>query len=165
MGDQTVHHMITARVVEEVFADKSLLDAAGKIDGFNQQDFTNSLNEAQASQDRGWGPSPLPWYFVPSAQKEHALADPRLSPMENVHRIEAAILEHIKAAHECYIRRDTDGEIKHLGEAVHLLEDSYSEAHAFRDDSVHKGDPYAMLKSLNVYDLGGLLIAHIPPAQ
>jgi hypothetical protein len=38
----------------------------------------------------------------------------------------------------------------HLGAAAHALQDSYSGAHAWREDSVYDGDPTAPLVSLHV---------------
>ena len=40
----------------------------------------------------------------------------------------------------------------HLGAAVHALEDSYSEAHAWRGVAANHGDPTAPLESLNVFN-------------
>src|SRR4051794_33697762 len=43
-------------------------------------------------------------------------------------------------------------EMEHLGNAAHALEDSYSQAHAWRGDAAQHGDPNAPVESFNVFN-------------
>jgi hypothetical protein len=138
------HHAITREAVQELFA-SGRADADGRINGMTEEEYFQALDQGQEHQDRWYGPTIDPGWLNPDAQREHGMADPYLSGEEN------RIIDREYVESELYAARDGD-EMAHLGNAVHALEDSYSEAHAFRGDSVNEGDPTAPIESFNVFD-------------
>jgi len=80
-------------------------------------------------------------------QREHAVADPKLTAQENLAAIKGFIVGELVAAKECHARGDQAGEFKHLGRAAHCLEDGYSSAHIFRDPT-RASDPFAPVQGI-----------------
>lgn len=144
------HHAITRAAVHELFtstkADGSLrVDANGLIDGMKEHDYFRALDSAQEYQDRWYGPTTHPAWADGAAQRQHAMADPNLSGAQNLAVDRAYIEHHLASARH-------GNEMTHLGAAVHALEDSYSEAHAWRGPAANHGDPTAPIQSFNVFD-------------
>ena len=141
--DPAGHRAITAQAVKQLF--ESRADAHGFIDGMTQHQYFVALNIAQAHQDRFYGPTWHPAWAHGSAQREHSMADPHVSGLQNL----ANIRDHIER--EFYIAKH-EGTMTHLGNAIHAVEDSYAEGHAWRGPSTNSGDPTAPIESLNVYN-------------
>jgi hypothetical protein len=129
----------------------------GKIDGMNELEYFHALDSAQRDQDvvtpgRGEGVptygTSVPAYVDGDAQRQHGMADPRHDGAYNLDADRSYVENEMAIAHEGGGR---DEEMKHLGNATHALEDSYSDAHAFRGDSVNSGDPNAPVESINVW--------------
>jgi hypothetical protein len=147
------HHAVTKLAVSEFYA---ALGHGGTVDGLSETRFFNALDRAQAHQDRWWGPTTHPAWLDGYAQREHAMADPHLTGPANLQIDRDYILAQLELAHAAHVAGDAKGEMEHLGAAVHALEDSYSDAHMFRDESVYAGNRYAPIQSINVFDPGGL---------
>jgi hypothetical protein len=151
------HHAITREAVRQFFA-SGRADADGRIDGMNEMEYFHALDNAQRNQDvvtPGTGEG-VPTYgtSVPAAwdgdaQRQHGMADPKHDGAYNLDADRSYVENEMAIAHEGGGR---DEEMKHLGNATHALEDSYSEAHAFRGESVNSGDPNAPVESFNVWD-------------
>jgi hypothetical protein len=141
------HHAITRAAVHEFFASGRAVD--GKIDGMNESQYFAALDAAQEHQDRWDGPTTHPAWEDPDAQRQHGMADPYHSGQWNVDTDRQYVENELSIAHEGGTR---DTEMGHLGAAAHALEDSYSEAHAFRGASANTGDPNAPIESFNVFD-------------
>jgi hypothetical protein len=106
--------------------------------------------------DRWYGPTILPFWMDEAAQKQHGLADPHLSPEENVARIKGWVEDNtVKAVLHAQQRKIGDA-ISALGAAVHALEDTYSEAHMWRSVSEHFGVETAEIQQIMVFDPTGL---------
>src|SRR5262249_56980242 len=73
--------------------------------------------------------------------------DPDQSGAWNLSTDRSYVQGQLARAHE-----DTANTMQHLGNAAHALEDSYSEAHAWRGDAANHGDPNAPVESFNVFD-------------
>ena len=140
------HPEITREAVHILFQSGRAHD--GLIDGMTEDQYFAKLNAAQKYQDRPTGPTPRPHYLAEAEQREHAMADPNLTGTQNLDRDREYIVDELTAAHDAR----GDAAMKHLGAAVHALEDSYSEAHMWRGDTAHAGDPHAPVVSINVFD-------------
>jgi hypothetical protein len=158
--NQSDHVAVTRESVRELFDPKQgLIDANHCVRGMTESQYFKAVNDAQAKQDHFPGPSQAPASWVPGVQKEHALADPHLSGPENLARIEKFVIDELALAREAALGpkgiHSPEVEV-HLGKAGHAIEDSYSDAHIFRGDAVHSGDPMAPIESINVFAwLGG----------
>jgi hypothetical protein len=151
------HHVVTWHAVRQLFE----MNPGGTLLGHNQSDFFHKLDDAQARADGVPFPGitgPVMGHFehvkedirsgnastarpssglfgAPDVQREHAIADPKMSAHENVAAIKGFILDQLIAARAAHDAGDSAAEFTHLGRAVHCLEDSYSNAHMFRDPS------------------------------
>jgi hypothetical protein len=110
-----------------------------------QDQYYRVLDHAQEQQDRVPGPTILPAWVDGKAQREHGLADPHLTGEQNLAIDRNYVEQNLADARH-------GNEMTHLGDAVHALEDSFSEAHTFRGDAVNRGDPSAPIESLNVFN-------------
>ena len=147
------HHIITRTAVQRLFATRA---KNGRILGMKETDFTDALDGAQEHMDRWYGPTILPFWMDEAAQKEHGIADPHLSPEENVKRIKGWVEDNtIKAVLLAQQHKIGDA-ISDLGAAVHALEDTYSEAHMWRSASEHFGVETAQIQQIMVFDPTGL---------
>lgn len=159
------HHAITREAVRQFFA-SGRADAHGLIDGMNEDQYYHALDAAQEHQDRlvqttpvtvaghtfdvpsGTGPTTHNAWTDGAAQREHGMADPHLTGQQNLDTDRQYVESEALAA-----RTGTPAErMTHLGDAAHALEDSYSEAHAFRTGAADAGDPTAAVQSFNVFD-------------
>jgi hypothetical protein len=150
------HHAITREAVRLFFAHRAGPD--GKIDGMTEVEYFHALDQAQRAQDvvtpgRGEGVptygTSVPAKYDGDAQRMHGMADPAHDGAYNLTVDRQYVENELSIAHEGGGR---DEEMKHLGAATHALEDSYSEAHAFRGAAVNSGDPNAPVESFNVWD-------------
>jgi hypothetical protein len=137
------HQAITYEAVKELFHSGLAID--GRIDGMTQSQYAHALDEAQRAQDSLLGKTTHPAQWDGEAQREHGMADPRLTGQQNL------------AVNQDYVENNLHEarhgkEMAHLGIATHALEDSYSEAHAWRDNSANQGDPTARIESFNVFN-------------
>jgi hypothetical protein len=156
MDQDEGHHAITRQAVHELFQS---LPAGATIRGLTENQYFKALDDAQAHQDRWYGPTAHPAWLSPDAQREHAMADPHRTAQENLTLDRAFIIGEISSARSADSGRT---EMRHLSAAVHALQDSYSGAHMWRADSVHAGDPQAPIQSINVFDPGGFA-TNAPP--
>ena len=154
------HRDITYAAVERLYEH---LDG-GTIHGLSRQRYADLLDKAQAHQDRplgagviqnfagtgksmpyvGLGPTAHSAYANPNAQREHFMADPFREGWDNLRINSEYIFEQLAAARG-------EHEFTHLGAAAHALQDSYSGAHAWREQAVYTGDPTAPVQSLHVF--------------
>ena len=153
------HPLITREAVRQLFEARGfdeVGDGVPRVDGLTQDEYAQRLNQAQKDQDvvAEW-PTEIPTYgtSVPAkwdgdVQREHAMADPDLSGEANLARNRDYVQSELHNAHE-----GGADEFRHLGNAAHALEDSYSGAHAWRNrDALAAGDPTAPVESINVWD-------------
>src|SRR5271156_1620222 len=91
----------------------------------------------------------------PSAQREHSMADPSKSAEQNLTEIRAWVTGNLYLAHVAHGMGNSALEWKYLGAAVHALEDSYSNAHMFRDPS-NPTDPHAHIEAINNFVTGAI---------
>lgn len=155
------HHAITREAVAELFASlddsghrRAVLgdDGQYRIDSMTKQQYFDALDAAQHHQDEGLG-TLTPGKWAPDLQRQHGLADPSLDGQTNLHNNEHYVLDQMDQAQQAEASSGGhDAELQHLGAAAHSLEDSYSDAHAFRASSVDSGDPHAPVESYNVFD-------------
>jgi hypothetical protein len=138
------HHAITHAAVAELFASLPE-DAHGLINGMTKDQYYLVLDHAQEHQDRWYGPTTHPAWADGEAQREHGMADPHLTGEQNLAIDRNYVEQNLADARH-------GNEMIHLGAAVHALEDSFSEAHAWRGDAVNRGDPSAPIESLNVFN-------------
>ncbi|WP_433167471.1 hypothetical protein [Kribbella sp. CA-247076] len=158
-GHRDITHAAVARLYQE------LDGPGGRLHGLRQQEYAEALDKAQAYMDRavgagviknfagtgrsvpyaGLGPTGHSAYANPNAQREHFMADPYRRGVDNLALNTEYVFEELAAAH------GSADEIKHLGAAAHALQDSYSGAHAWREESVYDGDPTAAVQSLHVF--------------
>ncbi|MFF0270358.1 hypothetical protein [Kribbella sp. NPDC004536] len=158
------HHDITYAAVARLY--QQLAEPDGTIHGISRQQYAEALDRAQAHQDRtlgagviknfngtglpfpyaGPGPTMHSAYANPDVQREHFMADPYRDGRDNLERNTEYVHEQLAAAH-----RSADEEFRYLGAAAHALQDSYSGAHAWREDSVYDGDVNAPVQSLHVF--------------
>jgi hypothetical protein len=152
------HHALTREAVHELFTSgRGEVGADGqvRIRGMTEDQYFAELDKAQEHADRIIGGDT--WHDAssdPDAQRHHAMADPHKSGAQNVADTENFITGELESAraHQGTHKE----EMAHLGAAAHALEDSYSEAHEFRGESVFQGDPTAPIESLNVFHPLGL---------
>lgn len=152
------HHAITREAVRQFFASGRATGDPPRIDGMTELEYFHALDSAQRAQDvvtPGTGDG-IPTYgtSVPAAwdgdaQRQHGMADPKHDGAYNLDADRRYVENELAIAHEGGGRAE---EMKHLGAATHALEDSYSEAHAFRGESANQGDPNAPVESFNVWD-------------
>ncbi|MEV6270761.1 hypothetical protein AB0L64_26605 [Kribbella sp. NPDC051936] len=163
-GSWSGHHDITYAAVARLYQHLSAPD--GTLHGLRRDEYAAALDKAQAHQDRpvgaglienfkgmglsypyaGPGPTTHSAYANPNAQREHFMADPYRKGWDNLGTNVEYVHEQLAAAHGA-----SDAEFTHLGAAAHALQDSYSGAHAWREDSVYDGDPAAPVQSLHVF--------------
>ncbi|TDW75288.1 hypothetical protein [Kribbella pratensis] len=163
-GRWSGHHDITYAAVARLYQHVAAPDRT--VRGLRQDEYAAAVDKAQAYQDRpfgvgvitnfgglgksfpyvGLGPTTHSAYSNPDAQREHFMADPFRKGWDNLDTNAAYILEQLTAAHA-----SPHLEFGHLGAAAHALQDSYSGAHAWREDSVYDGDPTAPVVSLHVF--------------
>jgi hypothetical protein len=173
-GDQrwSGHREITRAAVHRLFEEAA--GRGGRIRGIAEQDYADALDRGQARQDRlvgvgvirhfagtslpfpyaGPGPTAHSAYANPDRQREHFLADPYRSGPENLRLAVGHMLDELGAANRA---GDVGQQMRHLGAAVHALQDGYSGAHVWRDDSVYAGDPAALVLALNVFTPGHVI--------
>jgi hypothetical protein len=163
-GRWSGHHDITYAAVARLYQHVAAPDRT--VRGLRQDEYAAAVDKAQAYQDRpfgvgvitnfgglgksfpyvGLGPTTHSAYANPDAQREHFMADPFRKGWDNLDTNTAYILEQLAAA-----QASPQLEFGHLGAAAHALQDSYSGAHAWREDSVYDGDPTAPVVSLHVF--------------
>jgi hypothetical protein len=148
------HHVITKDAVHELFT-SGRADQHGRIDGLTEDEFYQKLDDDQAFMDRWYGPTGVPAWASGDNQREHAMADPSLTGEQNLQRDRAWVQDNLAQAHDAG-PASNENAMSHLGAAAHALEDSYSEAHEWRDDSEHSGNPDAKVESINVFDPTGI---------
>jgi hypothetical protein len=161
------HSEVTTAAVSRLYAHLSGPD--GRIMGLSRAEYARALDKAQALKDRAYGAGLIRNFAntgltVPyagpgktmhsawvngAAQREHAMADPALSGAENLALIREYVYQNLDAAHA-----SADQEVSRLGAASHALQDSYSGAHAWREDAVYEGEPNAPITTLHVFDPG-----------
>ena len=155
------HHAVTHMAVHQLFQ-SGLADDKGLINGKTEQQYFDKLDHWQHHADRivdahtVLGPTTYPGWFSGSAQREHSMADPHKDGPTNLQIDRDFVVGELDRAHAAHAAGKPDLEMKHLGAALHALEDSYSEAHVWRDAKVYSGDPTAPVQSINVFDPGGL---------
>ncbi|HWD80666.1 MAG TPA: hypothetical protein VG497_17345 [Kribbella sp.] len=158
------HHDITYAAVARLYQHLAAPD--GTIHGIAREQYAEALDRAQAHQDRplgagviknfngtglsfpyaGPGPTMHSAYANPDVQREHFMADPYRKGWDNLQSNTEYVHEQLAAAHA-----SAADELRHLGAAAHALQDSYSGAHAWREDSVYDGDVNAPVQSLHVF--------------
>jgi hypothetical protein len=158
------HHAVTREAVHELFGARA---QDGKIDGLSEDEYFQRLDQAQEYVDRTpldtlrHGESPgdtwIPGKWVPDAQRKHSVADPNKDGAHNLADNVTHIVSELDEAKQARFNGQTDpsdhqSEMAHLGAAAHALEDSYSNAHAFRGAGVNAGDWHAPVESYNVFD-------------
>jgi hypothetical protein len=148
------HHVITRVAVQNLFSSGHVVD--GKVLGMDEEDFANALDNAQEYMDRWYGPTILPWWAAPDAQRQHAMARGDCSGDWNLDTDKSWVEDSAVQALIAGRNGNVKDAMTQLGAAVHALEDSYSEAHEWRDSSVHSGTPYATVESINVFDPTGV---------
>lgn len=157
------HEALTRSAVHELFRD---LAPGGKLLGLNEQEFFTKLNFWQGYADgfpegdhfkghvsNRFGKTYLPAWLAPSAQADHAVADPSKSAQWNLGTIKDFIVNNLAEARDAHLWGDKESEWRHLGAAIHCLQDSYSSAHMFRDAD-HPDDPTAEIKAINTFGWG-----------
>jgi hypothetical protein len=155
------HHAVTHLAVHDLYR-SGQADTSGLINGQTERQFFDQLDHWQHYQDRFIdartiaGPTTHPGWLDGHAQREHSMADPHLSGTANLNIDRDYVVDELDQAHAAHLAANNVEEMKHLGAAAHALEDSYSDAHMWRDESVYSGDPEAPVKSINVFDPGGL---------
>jgi hypothetical protein len=154
------HHAVTHLAVHD-FYHSGQADSTGLINGQTERQFFDQLDHWQEHQDRILdrhtiaGPTTHPGWLDGHAQREHSMADPHLSGPANLNIDRNYVVDELDQAHAAHLAGNNVDEMKHLGAAAHALEDSYSDAHMWRDERVYSGDPEAPVKSINVFDPGG----------
>ncbi|ONI76675.1 hypothetical protein BWI15_05100 [Kribbella sp. ALI-6-A] len=159
------HRELTTAAVDRLYA--VLAGPDGRIRGLGRDRYAAQLDRAQAHQDRpfaaglirnfantgrtfpyaGLGPTLHSAYTNPDVQRQHFLADPFRSGPANLRVAAGFIATELRRA-----RRKSGREMmRHLGAAVHAMQDSYSGAHAWRDYAVYSGDPTAAVRALHVF--------------
>jgi len=170
------HREITREAVRRLFATSAGPD--GRIRGIDEEQYFEELDQAQAHQDRplgagivhhfagtdlsvpyvGPGPTMHSAWANPDVQREHFMADPYKSGTENLEINAGYLTDELAAARRAggaELTEDVlEAEMPHLGAAVHALQDSYSGAHAWREDVVYTGDLLAPLQSFHVFTPG-----------
>ena len=149
------HHAVTHMAAELLFK-SPIASSGGTIGGLHQTEFFHALDKAQHYADRWYGRTSHAAWADPGAQRQHAMASPYKSGIENLHTDRDYVVKELDNAQLAHQHGRADAELKHLGLAVHAIEDSYSEAHAFRDKSAHAGNPDAKIEAFNVFDPLGL---------
>jgi hypothetical protein len=140
------HHAVTREAVRELFA-SGRADASGRIDGMTEDEYFHALDRAQEHQDRWYGPTIDPAWLNGPAQREHGMADPAHDGAWNLSTDRQYVEDELASAHG-----GGRHEMEHLGNAAHALEDSYSQAHAWRGEAAQHGDPNAPVESFNVFN-------------
>ncbi|WP_371400975.1 hypothetical protein OHA10_23725 [Kribbella sp. NBC_00662] len=163
-GRWSGHHDITYAAVTRLY--QHLAEPDATIHGLRQDEYAVALDKAQAYQDRplgagridnyagtglsfayaGPGPTAHSAYANPNVQREHFMADPFRKGWDNFATNTEYVFGQLATAHA-----SGDAEFRYLGAAAHALQDSYSGAHAWREDSVYDGDPAARVQSLHVF--------------
>ncbi|WP_112245642.1 hypothetical protein [Kribbella monticola] len=159
------HREISYAAADRLFDE--LAGADGLIRGISRSEYAEALDKAQAHQDRplgagliknfansglsfpyvGPGPTMHSAYANPEVQRQHFMADPYRRGGDNLRTNVDYIHAEVVAAQVA----SGDDRFAHLGAAAHALQDSYSGAHAWREDSVYDGDPGARVQSLHVF--------------
>jgi hypothetical protein len=117
----------------QAYADRSPIDSFH--DGVNHR----SVGESVSNMGDTW----KPYWAAPDEQRNHAMADPSMSGAENLDAIRNYTVSQLEEARAA---GDTSLEMRHLGQAAHVMEDSYSNAHTERDadgniKQIHTFDP------------------------
>jgi hypothetical protein len=159
------HRELTTAAVDRLYA--VLAGPDGRIRGLGRDRYAAELDRAQAHQDRalsaglitnvantgrtlpyaGFGPTLHSAYTNPDVQRQHFLADPFRSGSGNLRVATGFIAAELRRARHSSGRET----MRHLGAAVHAIQDSYSGAHAWRDYAVYSGDPTAAVRCLHVF--------------
>lgn len=168
------HRDITREAVRRLYA--TMAGPDGRIRGLDEQRYFETLDKAQAYMDRplgaglvrnfngtkftvpyvGLGPTAHSAYANPGAQREHFMADPYKYGADNLAINVGYLNDAMTAARQAGVAASgpddiVDREMPPLGAAVHALQDSYSGAHAWREDSVYDGNVDAPIQSLHVF--------------
>ena len=154
MSDQAKgagHHAITRVAVDRLF---ELAGGKDKILGHDREGFFRTLDKWQEHADRIVGGDTIHSSASdPGAQRHHSMADPNKTGDENVRLIREFVTERLSDAQGAHRERDYEYEWKCLGDAIHALEDSYSNDHIYRDPH-SADDPRAQIEALNNFAPG-----------
>ncbi|BAC91260.1 hypothetical protein [Gloeobacter violaceus] len=97
------HHKITEEATRKLFGTRDT------IDGMGQQEYFQQLDEGQEHADRSPISSPLDWgetwkphWMAEDAQREHSMADPNLSPEQNLQAIRSFVGGQLNNAHAAH---------------------------------------------------------------
>jgi len=165
MSDQELghgHHALTQNAVQSLFSD---FPPGSKLMGLSENEFFNKHDHSQNFADgfpfgdhfaghasRYPGNTYLPSEVAPHAQAAHAVAAPRHDAKWNLEVIRHFVVDNLAAAKAAHAMGDQQGEWRHLGAAVHCLQDSYSSAHMLRDPS-NPTDPTATIQGINNFSI------------
>lgn len=150
------HHAITREAVRKLFEKNRAPQERTedvKVNGMSEEEYFEKLDKGQAYADRSpvdslndganhrsledsvtdRGDTWQPYWMAPDAQRNHAMADPSLSPEENLAAIRGYTVEEMEQARQAAQGGKDDQAMRHLGQAAHVMEDSYSNAHTARD--------------------------------
>lgn len=166
------HREITREAVDLLF--EELAGPDGQLRGIDREQYFGALDKAQARQDRplsvglihnhgnsgrsfpyaGLGPTMHSAWANPETQRLHFMADPYRNGPENLRTNATYLMNELQAAHRVStssLRTSLRTEMPRLGAAAHALQDSYSGAHTWREDSVYSGDPLAPIQWFHVF--------------
>jgi hypothetical protein len=153
------HHAITLETTSLLFRRPG---NHGKILGLTENKFYEKLDYWQAYADRsllggtfehtpfGFGDTWMPEDWNRDAQRKHSVADSHKTGAENLKDIQNFIVNQLDLAKGYHLEKDYKNEWQCLGAVVHALQDSYSNAHVFRDPG-NPTDPYSPIQAFNVY--------------
>ncbi len=150
------HHAITLETTSLLFRRPG---NHGKILGLSENKFYEKLDHWQAYADRiltfehfrfDVGDTWMPEDWNRDAQRKHSVADSHKTGAENLKDIQNFIVNQLDLAKGYHLKNDSTHEWQCLGAVVHALQDSYSNAHVFRDPG-NPTDPYSPIQAFNVY--------------
>jgi hypothetical protein len=173
--DQIGHVEITRIAVSRFFHGRP------EVDGLNETTYGALVNKGQAQRDSLAGPTWFPYFMTDGpAQWQHALGKPFDDPIATLNAIRGVVEGSLRQAAGYHARVDADrstvasqyaaagkagpiepppsqvDELICLGNALHAIEDSYSEAHDWRADSANSGDPNAPIRQIMTFDSSGV---------
>lgn len=154
MSEQSLHSAMT-RMTVKAFTD------ANDVEGWTAvTELADKLDRAQAAQDHG-PDTVLPYWMAQDAQVQHSLGLPGVPAADSIKAIATYIARELDAARQAH---GTEAEYQHLGNALHALQDSYSQAHLFRDQTGDRADPRNGIQAVNVYTPVPALLNAVGPA-
>lgn len=146
------HPAVTRAAVEELFKNAP---PGAQLLGLNKEAFYDKLNHVQHYADRIISGDTLHQSSQdPDAQRHHSMADPNKSGDSNVADCRNFIAGALSVAQVQFHAGNLGDAWVSLGAAVHALEDSYSNAHVFRDPA-HPTDPHAGIEAMLNFEWWG----------